>query len=89
LTGQTEVPLKKWNHLVLAREDRKVTVYLNGSVEISGEIMPPEASDCDKVFIGGDSGNNANFEGKLDEVAIYKQALKASEVSAHFKASGM
>lgn len=89
LTGQTEVPLKKWNHLVLTREDRKVTVYLNGSVEITGEITPPEASDCDKAFIGGDSGNNANFEGKLDEVAIYKKALSASEVASHFKTSGM
>jgi len=89
LTGQMEIPLKKWNHLVLTREDRKVTVYLNGSAEITGETTPPEKAACDKVLIGGDSDNNANFEGKLDEVAIYQKALSASAVAAHFKTSGM
>lgn len=41
------------------------------------------------VFIGGRCDNYANFEGKVDEVAVYPRALKPEEIGAHFKVSGI
>jgi hypothetical protein len=36
-------------------------------------------------FLGGRNDNVANFEGKLDEVAVYGRALTDEEVSAHYR----
>ncbi|MDD4873293.1 MAG: LamG domain-containing protein [Kiritimatiellae bacterium] len=88
LTGSTEIPLKKWHQLVLTRDDRKVTVYLNGAVDITGEVAPPDPAACRTLFVGGGDDNSANFEGKIDEVAVYDRVLSSKEVTAHFKKSG-
>jgi len=91
LTGSAAVALKTWTHLVLARDGRKVTVYVNGrsAAELSGQtaVGPPDGSV--QVFVGGRADNVANFEGKIDEVAIYGRALDADEIAKHFAAAGM
>jgi putative membrane-bound dehydrogenase-like protein len=91
LAGNTDIPLRTWNYLVITRDGRRVTMYLNGNAE------PEAISDVDitypkdeqQFFIGGRSDNFANFEGKIDEVAIYDRALTPTDVAEHFKASGM
>jgi len=89
LTGRIAFGLRQWHHVALVREGRKVAVYLDGSADIVGELdqtLPPgEAS----VFVGGRCDNFANFEGRLDEVALYGRALSPEEAAAHFKASGV
>ncbi len=64
-----------------------MTVYLNGNItpEIHGEADIGHPSGVRQVFIGGRNDNFANFEGKIDEVAIYDRALSADEVAKHFK----
>ncbi|HEV8292997.1 MAG TPA: LamG-like jellyroll fold domain-containing protein, partial [Tepidisphaeraceae bacterium] len=91
LSGNTDIAVRTWNHLVITRDGRRVAMYLNGNPE------PEAISDVDitypagteQFFIGGRNDNFANFEGKIDEVAIYDRALKSEEVADHFKASGM
>ena len=41
------------------------------------------------VPLGGRCDDFANFEGKLDEVAVYERVLPASEVAAHFKSGSL
>jgi hypothetical protein len=91
LAGNTEIEPKAWYHVVLVRDGKKVAVYLNGNAdpEISGETAIEYRSDADQLFIGGRSDNFANFEGKIDEVAIYSRALTSSEVAEHWKTSGL
>ena len=90
LAGKTELALRAWNHLVLVRDGKRVTVYLNGNStpEISGEaeISVPEDAE---FFFGGRCDNFANFEGKLDEVAVYNRALSAAEAGQHYQAAGL
>ncbi|SRR5581483_2611371 len=83
--GRTEVIPKTWNQVVLVREGQKVSVYLNGKPEISGRSEPAAGGE---VFIGGRPGAVESFEGKIDEVAIYRRALSAGEVAQHFRAAG-
>ncbi len=89
LSGRTEIPLRTWNHVVLVRNGKKVSVYLNGGTvpEISGEADTGFPSGTRQVFIGGRSDDFANFEGKIDEVAIYSRALSAEEAASHYKAA--
>ncbi len=87
--GERTIQLKTWHHVVLARDERGVTVYLDGheKPEISG-ALPPATEDLDEsVVIGGRDGNPDTFEGKIDEVAVHGRALTAAEAAEHEKAS--
>jgi len=84
--GTTEIELRTWNHVVLVRDGEQVTVYLNGRAdpEITGRATPGCGPD---VFLGGRADNLFNFEGKIDEVALYHRALTAQEAAEHLAAA--
>lgn len=77
LAGKTEIPRWTWQHVVLVREGAMVKVYLNGELEIEGEA---KASAIPACFFAGRSDNQANWEGRLDEVAIFDRVLSQQEV---------
>ncbi len=83
--GQTVLSLRTWHHIALIRDSRIVTVYLDGRKEVFAEV--DSVQKAAELFIGGDSEGIANFEGKLDEVAVYDRALQVSEVAAHLDAA--
>ena len=89
LVGKTEIKRHAWHHVVLVRRGKGVTVYLDGSAapEIAGEAKVMPGARVGQIFIGGRNDNFANFEGKIDEVAVYARALTAGEVAAHYAAS--
>jgi len=89
LSGTTEIRPQTWNHVVLVRNATKVTVYLNGATtpEISGQASIGFPLGAMQLFIGGRCDNFANFEGKIDEVAVYDRSLSANEVAKHYDAA--
>ena len=58
-----------------------MTVYLNGKVEIETESEIDFPTGFNQLFLGGRSDNDSNWEGRLDEIAIFDRALDANEVS--------
>ncbi len=90
LVGKTNLKMSSWNHVVLVREGRQITVYLNGRAtpEISGEAKFTCPADAE-IFVGGRNDQFALFEGKVDEVAIYDRALSSTEIADHFQQSGV
>lgn len=91
LAGKTRLALKQWHHAVLVRDGKKIAVYLDGNKEpeINGELASTVPAEKTPLFFGGRSDNYANFEGKLDEIAVYDRALTADDAVAHFRASGL
>ena len=91
LAGNTVIEPKTWNQAVLVRNGRKITVYLNGNArpEVEGEFELATGLAGGQIFLGGRSDSYANFEGKLDEVAVFDRVLSADDVAALYKASGM
>jgi len=89
LSGTTEIRPGTWNHVVLTRDGKKVTVHLNGKTipEIRGEAEIGFSPTARQVFIGGRNDNFANFEGKIDEVAIYNRVLSPDEIAKHYRAA--
>ncbi|MBN9691269.1 MAG: c-type cytochrome [Verrucomicrobia bacterium] len=89
LVGRTEIPWLTWNHVVLIRDERRVTVYLNGqpTPEISGEADLTWPAGTQTVFFGGRNDRFAPFEGRLDELAVYDRVLTATEVADHVRRS--
>lgn len=73
VVGTTEIPRWTWNRICLVREADRVRVYLNDqpTPEIDTTLPAsafPEIATC---FLGGRSDHRSNFEGRIDEVAIF------------------
>ena len=78
LVGKNELPRWTWAHVVLVVDAGNVRAFLNGSLEFEGKAAPCAVPQC---FFGGRSDNDSNWEGRLDEVAVFDRALTAEEVA--------
>ena len=75
VTGKAVVPRWSWTDITLVRDGETVTVYVNGKPEITTKSPADFPADFHQWFIGGRSDNRDNWEGKLDEVAVFDRAL--------------
>ncbi|MEQ1841002.1 MAG: LamG domain-containing protein, partial [Verrucomicrobiales bacterium] len=70
----------KWHHLVFSRDGATVRISLNGaSIEASGDEAATRIAP-DTFFFGGSCSGEGNFEGRLDEIAVFDRALSEEEV---------
>ena len=80
LTGKTNAERWKWHHALLVRDKEKVQVYLDGKLEISGEANA--VSNVETLFLGGRNYSQSNWEGRLDEAAVFNRALSEKEIKS-------
>lgn len=89
VAGKTVIMPKRWHHLTLTREGKSLKVYLNGQLEASGLMVEgQQAATPGRLTIGGRADGNANFEGKLDEIAIFDRNLNLPKLKTLFEAAG-
>lgn len=79
--GKAEIPRWEWRQVVFVREGESVRIYLNGKLEIEAKAASELTPEVDRFFLGGRSDNSANWEGRLDEIAIFDRSLTAEEVA--------
>ncbi|MBM3883003.1 MAG: hypothetical protein FJ387_25345 [Verrucomicrobia bacterium] len=77
VAGRTEIPRWRWHQVALVRDGDAVRVYLDGALELETAATPARASS---MFFGGRSDNDSNWEGRLDEIAVFGRALTAAEI---------
>ncbi len=84
LVGSTEIARWTWNHVAMVRDDTTVRVYLNGnpSPEIEAETSTGVGLTSDRCFFGGRCDNESNWEGRLDEIALFTRVLSPAEISS-------
>ena len=87
IAGKTRLTYRDWHHVVLVRENEKLTVWLDGKKEIEGIAKWTLPDNSSEIFFGGRSDRLFGLEGKLDEVALYTTALTESQIGAHFAAA--
>lgn len=80
VAGKTSIPRWQWQHVAFVRRGKSVTIYLNGKKEIDVVAAVDFPTGFDQLFLGGRSDNDSNWEGRLDEIAVFDRALDASEV---------
>ncbi len=80
VAGKTEIPRWQWQHFVLVRDGDAVRVWLNGRLEIEAKVPANFPVGFGQCFFGGRSDNDSNWEGRLDEVAVFDRALTDAEV---------
>ena len=80
LTGKTQLERWEWYQVAVVRRGTNVTLLLNGEVEASGSVSgKPTAKH---LFVGGRSDNQDNWEGRIDEVAVFDRALTLREIKS-------
>ncbi len=77
IPGQTSTPRWEWKHLLLSKSGSNVRVYLDGELEICARDVGVGAFQ--DMFFGGRSDNDSNWEGRLDEIAVFGRALGPEE----------
>jgi len=70
-----------WHHLALTTTSSAQVLYLDGTSVATGSTTFTNASSTDSTLIGNDGGSNYDFDGLIDEVAIWDTALSASDVA--------
>ncbi len=70
-----------WARVALVFQGRRATVFLAGKDEPEIEVDDlPQAANLATWFFGGRSDGQDNWEGRLDEIAVFDRALKADEI---------
>lgn len=80
VAGKSEIPRWQWQHVALVRDGENVRVFLNGQLEIEAKASTGALASLSQCFFGGRSDNDSNWEGRLDEIAVFDRALSAAEV---------
>jgi hypothetical protein len=84
-----EVERWKWHHLVVLRHDGEIKVSFDGSELLGFDAEPFTGPSSDSFFFGGSCTGDGNFEGRLDEIAVFDRALSAAEVVTLFQKKGL
>ncbi len=76
--GKTVLRLKDWHHVAFVRENRRISVFLDGQPELDNEV--PANPNDPVIAFGGRAEDGDTLEGKLDEVAVFGRALRPGEI---------
>ncbi len=75
--------LEKWNHIAGVYNGKEVILYINGdSMSAIPQSGGMEGKDV-LVHRIGEKANSENFDGKIDEVRIWKTVRSKEEISAY------
>lgn len=79
--GSAKIARWTWHHLALVRSGDHIRVYLDGQALGEALAIPAAASNPDSFFFGGSCSGQGNFEGRLDEIAVFDRALSEAEIA--------
>jgi hypothetical protein len=79
-SGKTAVERWQWNQVALVCGQSRVQVFLNGQLEIDAPWTSPPATLEPSWFWGGRSDGDSNWEGRLDEIALFDRPLQPEQL---------
>lgn len=81
------VPIRKnqWDHLVASFDGTTVTFYVNGVNSGSANAADAPVNANNPFCIGQRGDNYGYFDGNVDEVALYTNALSAAQIQLHYE----
>jgi hypothetical protein len=94
VAGASIGPNGSWQHLVavLDQPANRMKLYVNGVESATATPLATLVNTTHEVSIGARKSSvpatyDLNFDGRIDEVAIYNRALSPGEITAHFSAA--
>jgi hypothetical protein len=86
LSSTASLPTGVWTHVALTYDGTNLSVYINGQADSSTGLTGAIPSNSLALRIGADSTGASQFNGLIDEAAVYNRALTATELQAAFAA---
>ncbi|GEM_PF-5950555 len=74
VNGSAPLPLNTWTHVALTSDNEHSRLYIDGKLDETGSALPLLISNG-ALQIGGNEIWGEHFEGKIDEVRLYSEAL--------------
>ncbi|QEF96216.1 Planctomycete cytochrome C [Stieleria maiorica] len=87
IAGTTVIPPDSWNHVSLVRDNNHVKVFLNGRLEITGELESTFGKSLD-FSLAARSDNFAPLSGNLGDVVVLDRALTDDQAARLHESSG-
>ena len=88
---ETPIKTKTWHHVAVVRGKGRADVYLDGVVEF--QLVFAAGSNRSKLQddlkLAGDGRSSDGFQGRLDEIAVYRRALSQKEIQARIQLCGI
>ncbi|HEU0023995.1 MAG TPA: DUF4082 domain-containing protein [Thermoleophilaceae bacterium] len=81
-SGTAQLPLSTWSHLTMTWNNATLRLYLNGNQVSSRSATSPLSTGTSPLRIGGRQSQSQWFNGRIDEIRLYRRALSASEIVA-------
>jgi hypothetical protein len=87
-------PLNTWSHIAIAFDNGSVKTFANGVLVHTGSIASSTIGDVNgaqnDLRIGGRQthASGANFQGFIDDAAVYRRALSSAEIAAIVRSAG-
>jgi len=82
VTGKSTLPLKTWRHVVVTTDGENLQLYEDGDLVAAKPCTGMAATDAETVWFGTDSRANRVWDGRIDELALFDNALTKDEVAA-------
>jgi hypothetical protein len=78
----TNIPLKKWFHVVLRMQNNVMDVYINGVVtqRVNFPMVPKQ--NYQDVYVCQDNSVSTGFSGNLSDLRYYDRALNIFEITS-------
>jgi len=78
--GKAMVKRWTWTHVAFVRKGNRVSVFVNGKPDLKINAVADFPAYFDRLFVGGRSDSVDNWEGRLDEVAVFDRALDEDQI---------
>ena len=75
----------QWSHLVGAFDGTNTSFYVNGQYQAQAVATNAAPNSSQPLYIGCRGPGDLPFDGNVDEVAIYTNALTASQILTHYQ----
>jgi hypothetical protein len=79
LIGRDKLPRWTWAHVALVRDSHQVTLYLNGNKQGQAALGN---SSLNEWHFGSRGDPQSNWEGRLDEIALFDRVLSEEQIAA-------
>jgi hypothetical protein len=84
LTSTTKPVENVWYYVVGTYDGETLKIYVNGSLENSLSYSGDILQSSSPLLIGSHSSTGRNFNGIIDEIALYNRTLSASEIQDYY-----
>lgn len=71
-----------WHYFVFQKKLGTKEIWIDGQLFLTGENLRPLPTDFTEAYVGYDPADNARLQGLVDDIAVFKTALTADDITA-------